>query len=303
MKRKAPSQDTGGVLKKHKSKSSSARASEVSASQEVSSAVSDLAHRFRNVITSQQNQGGRFTLFPELPVELRLMIWTLTFEKQHVDLHAHTNWRYWGKQHRAMPPIFPVTFRICQESRDEAHRYYSTVAPNNLRAQPSRVPVCINPRLDSCFLLFNRLTARNYSDLNSRWLSTLDSITRGGLKSLEALEVRDVWWNRHMKNQVQHDHIVSNWYDDAHSFLRALRFILRFTGLKKICFTWEPYYTFESLADCRQTVQTYLEKNKHVFVSGKAPKVKVRWQNSQNRWLCSNPGSMDEVMEYGDEYA
>jgi len=61
-----------------------------------------------------------------------------------------------------------------------------------------------------------------------------------------------------------------------------LHLILRFTGLKQICFTWTAVAADElfscylnDMKECRETIQAFFEKNKDVFIGEKAPEIKV----------------------------
>jgi hypothetical protein len=65
-------------------------------------------------------QLSEFTLFPELPVEIRLMIWRSTFRKGVSHYLYNNGDELW----LPYPNDSPVSTRINQESRDEALKHY-----------------------------------------------------------------------------------------------------------------------------------------------------------------------------------
>jgi hypothetical protein len=102
-----------------------------------------------------------FTLFPKLPIELRLMIWRDAFPRARpFNLNVFHNYREsshwldgkmsikeWNAQHNA--PL-PITFQVSQESRAEALKHYTIIFPRDLETlkHPGIVnrPLCLNPR-------------------------------------------------------------------------------------------------------------------------------------------------------------
>jgi len=79
-------------------------------------------------------------------------------------------------------------------------------------------------------------------------------------------------------------------------YILALKLILQFTGLKRICFTFRqcpivnPPLTslLNNAPECRQTIQAYMDRHKDNFIGNRAPEVKVRfWSERENASICS----------------
>jgi hypothetical protein len=64
-----------------------------------------------------------FTLFPQLPPEIRLQIWRDTFRKgvsHYIQRRADGSWLQW-------PPLPPISSAVNQESRQETLRHYQVL--------------------------------------------------------------------------------------------------------------------------------------------------------------------------------
>ena len=152
-----------------------------------------------NNTTSSSEERGEFTLFPLVPVELRLKIWAMTFKKEHVDLDIQNCWanHHIGPgMHIISRPRFPVALHVNQESRTETKRHYCIISPSKLRlTRLSTPPTCINLSLDSGFFDFQLVTNTKYAMAYKNWLTKLNSASRGGLAHLQELEVRNICWD------------------------------------------------------------------------------------------------------------
>jgi hypothetical protein len=131
-----------------------------------------------------RDAGRAFTLFPKLPLEIRLMIWVMTFKKQHVDIDLDLSCDDQINLGRQIPrPVFPVALHVNHESRTETLRHYCIISSSNHHT------ICVNFSLDSCYmrrkLVGGIVCKRYYED----WLSDLDSEAPGGLRSVEELEI------------------------------------------------------------------------------------------------------------------
>jgi hypothetical protein len=101
--------------------------------------------------SSTTNPGNRtFTLFPELPVDLRLQIWETTFEPRVLEIEDKIY-----RQHELPKP--PITLSICTESRCLAKTHYPISFNNKFRFNFKLDTLFINPRFanpEGCFLPF-----------------------------------------------------------------------------------------------------------------------------------------------------
>jgi len=252
-----------------------------------------------------ESEEGEFNLFPKLPIEIRFRIWIMTFKKQHVDLDIQKFWenrhRYpFGPERRKSPlrPIFPAALHVNRESRNETLRHYCIITTNDSRmsrVSASRVPICVNLSLDSCYFDCWPLSSLKYITAYATWLSKLDSAARGGVESVAELEVRNARWEHHgwYKSCIENETFTKAPLD----YMQIFQVILRFVGLKKICFTWEENIlksfvnstvTFGYMKECRETIQAFLEKNKDTFKSGQAPEVKIRvWHKQYGMFIAA----------------
>ena len=76
-------------------------------------------------ISRPRNQ--TFHLFPRLPPELRVRIWSFSLPRRVIELRSWGSGRYCPTKFSVTPHRLPVLFRICRESRNEALRLYKLV--------------------------------------------------------------------------------------------------------------------------------------------------------------------------------
>lgn len=234
----------------------------------------------------EAEERGEFSLFPKLPLELRLRIWVMSFKKQHVDLDIQSLWGSRGAPTWVGPVAsvrqqFPTTLHVNRESRIETLSRYCIVIPGGIRATRARLPICVNLSLDSFSSSLDLLGDEKYAKDYTKWLTKLDSIAHGGLKAVKELEIRDIWWASDMKNDFEGGSSPPKSF--SFMVLRALGAILRFAGLNTVQFTyswtlqWAPYPTLWSdMKECREALQAFLNRNSVAFVGGRPPEVKVR---------------------------
>jgi hypothetical protein len=107
-----------------------------------------------------------FTLFPKLPIELRLKIWRCSFPRgRSISPDSYLTYGDYGPPNfyatavkiktveswRDVPPTeFPVALWVNKESRQETSRHYIIILP---KGQPNfRLrAVCYSPSLDNAF--------------------------------------------------------------------------------------------------------------------------------------------------------
>jgi 2EXR family len=85
-----------------------------------------------------ETEDFHFGLFNDLPRELRLKIWRLTFKPQVITVRVESH----GWISPSIRSSFPVTLRVCKESRQEALTWY------HLCFREGPYPTYINPYID-----------------------------------------------------------------------------------------------------------------------------------------------------------
>jgi hypothetical protein len=132
----------------------------------------------------------KFTLFPKLPLELRLKVWRESFPAgRHVSLATNSG----------PPPRLPTSLRVNRESRAETLRFYVVLFKSDLHkdkkiTQKNEIPFCLNPARDSMWLSIGFLLTRpNYNtDSLNVWMDYIDLKLPGGCHSIQILELREI---------------------------------------------------------------------------------------------------------------
>jgi hypothetical protein len=109
------------------------------------------------VLTRDVNQLDSFTVFTNLPTEMRLKIWRSTFNPRHLklDLSHHFSESPVDPNDAAMkedPQDPPATFFVNRESREETLKYYCIIWRTDAicPTKPyTEKPFCICPSIDS----------------------------------------------------------------------------------------------------------------------------------------------------------
>ncbi|KAF8848124.1 hypothetical protein BDZ45DRAFT_811044 [Acephala macrosclerotiorum] len=144
-----------------------------------------------------------FSLFPELPVELRLRIWVLSIKARKVTVNADLNhnntiFNTHGPITLSSRHPSPACLRICQESRQFTLIYYIKLLEGNqsynrcsahCRSTRRRGVTYFNPQMDTLNLpTLNCMTARPRLSLNSQRL-------QHALSRVQYLELHHFTWD------------------------------------------------------------------------------------------------------------
>jgi hypothetical protein len=246
-------------------------------------------------VMPESKECGEFAHFPKLPLELRLRIWVLTFNKERVNLDIQDLW----KQHlyllpnpfatgrpKYFRPIFPVALHVSRESRTETLRHYCIIfTSDHVITRTAPPPICLNLSLDTGVFNFHLVGGIKHSEQYTAWLSKLGSAAREGLSAVEELEISNIWWFAWDKLAVEQEQLNIVGGISLPHYILVLRLILRFTSLKKICFTWDGTIRHHKrraslyrtrMKECREIIEAFMDRHKKNFVGGRAPEVKVR---------------------------
>jgi hypothetical protein len=236
-------------------------------------------------------EGRKFTLFPKLPIEIRLKIWHCMFAKRHIELdmrscyledmgyHEDTE----SPVHDKPPkPYIPATLAVNRESREENLRKYHFISfpRSHFEHFTSAVrqqfdldikygPGWVNPSVDSIF--FPHPPAVMHDFFYVHWFSSMSFCIPDGLSNFRELEIRNAWLDDTMVDEA----------DDPQGLLLPLfQLILHFHGLKTILLTGDntPQYvpTDEHLEKLRKMVVDFLERHANEFIGDVAPVVRAR---------------------------
>jgi hypothetical protein len=287
-----------------------------------------------DTVMPEAGECGEFAHFPKLPLELRLRIWVLTFNKERVnldiqDLRKHRLYLLPNPLATGRPkyirPIFPVALHVSRESRTETLRHYCIMSTSDhVMTRTAPPPICLNLSLDTGVFDFNLVGSIKHSKQYTTWLSKLGSATRAGLSAVEELEISDISWFSPDKLAVEQEQLNVGGRKYMPNYILVLRLILLFTSLKKICFTWSgslPYHEHQSLLygtrvivqtqmraqmkarmkECRQVIEAFMSRHKEKFIGGRAPEVKVRnWCAVKKVFVCST-GFGEGILEKREE--
>ena len=280
----------------------------------------------------ESGECGEFAHFPELPLELRLRIWVLTFNKERVnldiqDLRKH---RLYLLPHpfatgrpKYIRPIFPVALHVSRESRTETLRHYCIISTSDhVMTRTAPPPICLNLSLDTGIFNFNLVGSIKHSNQYTTWLSKLGSATREGLIPMEELEISNISWYSSDRLAVEQEQLNVDGRIYMPNYILVLRLILCFTSLKKICFTWSgslPYHEHQTslyrarvmvqmraqmkarMKECREVIEAFMVRHKEKFIGGRAPEVKVRiWCAVKKVFVCST-GFGEGILEKREE--
>jgi hypothetical protein len=241
--------------------------------------------------TSQDDTPGdrEFTPFPKLPVELRHKIWKNSFKKRHVELDIRSLYMdnlgtaYDDGPDPAPSPYIPATLSVNRESRAETMRFYHAVyvpdsgsrallLPSSESLSDSKCsPGWVNPAIDSIF--FRHVPAACHYDKYVNWFDHMATLIPGGLKHFRELEVRHVWLDEGMREEMEES-------PEENRVVHLFEHILRFPGLKTVVLTGDNMRNFvptdDELEELRTMAEEFLEENKKKFTSCVAPVVRVR---------------------------
>lgn len=271
----------------------------------------------------------KFTVFPNLSLEMRRMIWTSSFESKEVGLDIYPLWEEhpeldpnWSVQ---PPRLFPASLWVNIESRAETLRHYSIVSLSDVFEKYQGLPpICVNFALDSVVLSnILALDAPRFSatdrpgdrqGMNNSWLTHLSSVSNDRFRRVQYLEVKEMHWGHSYNNVAailqRYRYEVENEQMPPGSMgrpllLPVLESIKRFTGLKILCLTWlstcpitESPEEALTLEDCRKHMQEFVDRHNDSYVGGRAPEVQVRyWNKIMRRYVYAAP----EVEKFEEE--
>ena len=104
-----------------------------------------------------------FTSFPELPLEIRLEIWRLTFPGPRTVCLDPCDCRDYRESHRS----FPISLQANHESRQETLQHYVIIPqpyPRSVRPRCHR-PRCFDPARDALYVHFIEMRSVNFKAL------------------------------------------------------------------------------------------------------------------------------------------
>jgi hypothetical protein len=84
----------------------------------------------RHMTMEKPSENVQFTLFPRLPIEVRLKIWQCTFVKRHIDLDFHLAYRLIMRRegtYKRVDRYIPVALSVNRESRHETLKHYTFI--------------------------------------------------------------------------------------------------------------------------------------------------------------------------------
>ncbi|CZR51240.1 uncharacterized protein PAC_01115 [Phialocephala subalpina] len=110
-----------------------------------------------NEMTAVQEHSSSFSRFTELPVELRLMIWSRTIRPRRLEVSTDWSSRYYDTPRNKVHTNFPALLRVCQESRRLGLEIYRRCS-----AETVRVPFYLSV-FDT--IHFNHYTAMLHFDI------------------------------------------------------------------------------------------------------------------------------------------
>ncbi|KAH7378065.1 hypothetical protein BKA64DRAFT_714564 [Cadophora sp. MPI-SDFR-AT-0126] len=108
-------------------------------------------------LSAQQCFVPKLTLFPKLPLELRLMVWKLALPRGRLIALRDELYKLFAGNNEGRPPL-PISLHVNQESRRETLTYYelfhreeflsTLVKGSGDRRRPQIRPVCFSPTRD-----------------------------------------------------------------------------------------------------------------------------------------------------------
>ena len=187
-----------------------------------------------------EERTAKFTLFPELPIEIRLQVFRAMFPRpRHVCLDADFPWTFNYEtpvQSQNRLPLPPTLF-INQESRAETLKHYYVLFKQDSTAFKSYEPFAerpfvFNPTIDSVYITFGSLHGGTKYRRFDAWMEYLNTQLPGGTNAVQSLEIRDMNWVASITTWIQGESPMENltrWNKPG-----GLRW---FHGLRELCFT------------------------------------------------------------------
>lgn len=226
----------------------------------------------------ENSENDQFTLFPNLPIEVRLKIWQCTFVKRHIDLDFHLAYRFIMRGEGTYKPVdryIPDALSVNRESRHETLKHYTFIYFSEdleIRQFPDFDihhigPGWVNPSLDVIF--FSEPPAVLMKEAYDSWFEHIASCIYMGC--FRQLEVRHVLWDEDMETQTEP-------YYPTTELWRLIEHIMGFQGLRSVVLMGHGFHgpANDQLEIIRKLTVEYLEMDKHHFDGCRVPVVKVR---------------------------
>ncbi|PMD17276.1 hypothetical protein NA56DRAFT_691921 [Hyaloscypha hepaticicola] len=232
------------------------------ATTSTSSALNKASEGHKNLKKDSEN--FQFTLFPNLPIEVRLKIWQCTFVKRHIDLDFALAYRFTMRGEGTYKPVdryIPVTLAVNHKSRHETLKHYSFIFFSE-ELEVSQWPDFdihhigpgwIHPSLDT--IVFSEPPAVLRKEAYDSWFDHIAS--RIYMGDFRELEVRLVLWDEDMEAQTEP-------YYPSLEFCRLFEHIMRFRGPRTVVLRGHGVAgpTDEQLEIIRKLAVEYLEREK-----------------------------------------
>ncbi|SRR6266536_2701822 len=228
-----------------------------------------------------------FTLFPNLPVELRLRIWRFGFPGPRVVNISYAEnvaaLSYNDANNKRGICEFPVTLYICSESRKETLKHYFVFhrRPYVHSDYFDLRPLCIHPSRDHAVLFFDHWSGEVFHTIYIyEWFNRMHAKSPQFFKKLLSLEIRDTSLEPSQYGKFEDNYDKP---DDGSLYGGSL---LWFEALREVTFTrsyCDDNNLDEGSAEARQeyadVVTEFLEDNGNAFEGCRIPKVVVReWE-------------------------
>jgi hypothetical protein len=235
-----------------------------------------------------------FTLFPNLPIEIRLEIWRSSFHSRRVRIDIHytivpsdndssdsdsdeedDSDSSTQLQERREEGDLPIALLVNKESRTEALKHYCLLlqTKEDLDTILLRGPIWLNPEIDTVCVPLATMANGWYEFF--KWLSYVDSFIPGGLQAVRELEMSEAYW----------DGDVGSSFEESYG--RVEKSLLRFSGLQRLRVTSASLWVHDEFSSWKrrlfchekkcflEAVEAFLVKHKDSFVGGAVPKVFV----------------------------
>jgi hypothetical protein len=244
-----------------------------------------------------------FTIFPELPLELRLEIWRGAFPNpRFVHFGPSCVYRHCIDHHQLKMkdqrlPL-PVTLRTNSESRTETLKCYTVV----LRDEKDKLlrPLCFDHLRDKLYMGY----CDDYGDpLMLDWVEQLKAKAPGGLEKVRNLELNGVllpWClNTTLRDQISgayDKHLATcrsrtgGWPHCSYIHKPLLDFVMQFSELWRFDLWLQSVDSNVNdkqplLEEYRVLLEKYFEIHKQKFEGGKIPEVRVFYVSGLDRSL------------------
>lgn len=219
-----------------------------------------------------------FTLFPKLPIELRLKIWRSTFPRNRsIDLHKWAMARTYKFLEEGEGLPAPVTLYVNSESRQETLKHYFILREKIGCSRPD----FFNPTLDRVYIQAWKLYVYWYcldAFMNSLQADGTGTDIFGRVESLEVQTEWDACAQEVKRTPLPSNGRLSRWAQ-----------LLGFTNLKRVLFVIEPALpdgnarqTVDEIMDRNQEIvgrfKSFFDLHKNRFQGGKAPLVTARME-------------------------